>query len=42
MYKVYCDGLLLYHSKLENLQIFNPSLNLRSILITRTIPHFKK
>lgn len=28
MYKVYCDGLLLYHSKLENLQIFNPSLEL--------------
>ena len=28
MYKVYCDGQLLYHSKLENLQIFNPSLEL--------------
>lgn len=28
MYKVYCDGLLLYHSKLENLKIFNPSLEL--------------
>lgn len=28
MYRVYCDGLLLYHSKLENLQIFNPSLEL--------------
>lgn len=28
MYKVYCDGLLLYHSKLENLQIFSPSLEL--------------
>ena len=28
MYKVYCDGLLLYHSKLENLQIFDPSLEL--------------
>lgn len=28
MYKVYCDGYLLYHSKLENLQIFNPSLEL--------------
>lgn len=26
MYKVYCDGILLYHSKLENLQIFNPSV----------------
>ena len=28
MYKVYCDGQLLYHSKLENLKIFNPSLEL--------------
>ena len=28
MYKVYCDGLLLYHSKLENLKIFGPSLEL--------------
>ena len=28
MYKVYCDGQLLYHSKLESLQIFNPSLEL--------------
>jgi len=28
MYKVYCDGLLLYHSKLENLKIFNPSVEL--------------
>lgn len=28
MYKVYCDGSLLYHSKLENLKIFNPSLEL--------------
>ena len=28
MYRVYCDGLLLYHSKLENLQIFNPSVEL--------------
>lgn len=28
MYKVYCDGLLLYHSKLENLKIFNPGLDL--------------
>lgn len=28
MYKVYCDGLLLYHSKLENLMIFNPTLDL--------------
>ena len=28
MYRVYCDGLLLYHSSLENLQIFNPTLEL--------------
>ena len=28
MYKVYCDSLLLYHSKLENLKIINPSLEL--------------
>ena len=28
MYKVYCDSLLLYHSKLENLKIFNPSVEL--------------
>lgn len=28
MWRVYCDGFLLYHSKLENLQIFNPSLDL--------------
>ena len=28
MYKVYCDNLLLYHSKLENLKIFEPSLEL--------------
>lgn len=28
MYRVYCDGFLLYHSKLENLQIFDPSLEL--------------
>lgn len=28
MYRVYCDGALLYHSKLENLKIFNPSLEL--------------
>lgn len=28
MYRVYCDGLTLYNSKLENLQIFNPSLEL--------------
>lgn len=25
-YRVYCDGMLLYHSKLENLKIFSPSL----------------
>ena len=28
MYKVYCDGWLLYHSKLENLQIFSPTVEL--------------
>lgn len=28
MYRVYCDGLLLYHSKLENLKIVNPALEL--------------
>ena len=28
MYRVYCDGLLLYHSKLENLKIINPSIEL--------------
>ena len=28
MYKVYCDGLLLYHSKLESLKMFNPSVEL--------------
>lgn len=28
MYRVYSDSLLLYHSKLENLKIFNPSLEL--------------
>lgn len=28
MYRVYCDNNLLYHSNLENLQIFNPSLEL--------------
>lgn len=28
MYRVYCDGLLLYHSKLESLQIINPSVEL--------------
>lgn len=28
MYRVYCDGSLLYHSKLESLKIFNPSLEL--------------
>lgn len=28
MYRVYCDGLLLYHSKIENLKIFNPSVEL--------------
>lgn len=28
MYRVYCDGLLIYHSKLESLKIINPSLEL--------------
>ena len=28
MYRVYSDGLLLYHSQLENLKIFNPSVEL--------------
>lgn len=28
MWRVYCDGFLLYHSKLEGLQIFDPSLEL--------------
>lgn len=28
MYRVYCDNQLLYHSKLESLKIFNPSLEL--------------
>lgn len=28
MYRVYCDGYLLYHTKLENLKIFDPSLEL--------------
>lgn len=28
MYRVYCDGNLLYHSKLENLKIFYPSVEL--------------
>lgn len=28
IYKVYCDNYLLYHSRMENLQIFSPSLDL--------------
>ena len=28
MYRVYCDGFLIYHSNLENLRIFNPSVEL--------------
>lgn len=28
MYRVYCDGYLLYHTKIENLKIVNPSLEL--------------
>lgn len=30
MYRVYCDNQLLYHSKLENLQIFNVSAELET------------
>lgn len=30
MYRVYCDGLLLYHSKLESLKIINPSVELEA------------
>lgn len=29
-YKVYCDGSLLYHSKLENLKIISPSVELEA------------
>ncbi len=28
MYRVYCDGILLYHSNLEGLKIFDPSVEL--------------
>ncbi len=28
MYRVYCDGQLIYHSKLESMPIFNPSVEL--------------
>ena len=28
MYRVYCDGILLYHSKLENLVLLNPAIEL--------------
>lgn len=28
MYRVYCDGLLLYHSKLENLKLIDPTVEL--------------
>lgn len=28
MYRVYCDNQLLYHSKFENLKIFNPNLEI--------------
>ena len=28
MYRIYCDGYLLYHSNLENLKIFDPSVEL--------------
>jgi hypothetical protein len=30
IYKVYCDGSLLYHSKLENLKIISPSVELEA------------
>ena len=30
MYRVYCDGFVLYHSKLESLNIFNPSIELEA------------
>lgn len=41
MYRVYCDGMLLYHSKLENLVLFNPSIELevnKTGSFTFTIP----
>lgn len=42
MYRVYCDDLLLYHSKLENLVLLNPSVELevnKTGSFTFTIPH---
>ena len=41
MYRVYCDDVLLYHSKLENLVLFNPSVELevnKTGSFTFTIP----
>ncbi len=41
MYRVYCDGQIIYHSKLENLVLLNPSLDLevnKSGTFTFTIP----
>jgi hypothetical protein len=41
MYRVYCDGMLLYHSKLENLVLLNPSIELevnKTGSFTFTIP----
>ena len=28
MYRIYCDGILLYHSNLDSMQVFDPSLEL--------------
>ena len=42
MYRVYCDGSLLYHSNLENLVLLNPSVELevnKTGSFTFTIPH---
>lgn len=42
MYRVYCDDLLLYHSKLENLVLLHPSVELevnKTGSFTFTIPH---
>ena len=43
-YKVYCDGLLLYHSKLENMKILDPSVELEvnktgSFMFTVPVDH---
>lgn len=42
MYRVYCDGSLLYHSKLENLVLLNHSVELevnKTGSFTFTVPH---